>query len=410
MDRRQFLHSTAATVGLSALGLGGQQSLAQSKSSAHRINKVVVIGAGIVGAAIAYNLSRRGCEVVVVDKVGPAAQASGNSFAWLNASYVDEPHSYFALRTHSISEYHHLAAEIDIDARWSGGLEWYHSTELEQEFRDGVRRIQEYGSATHLLSPEQVQDLEPKLQMGTNRPAVYSPRDGAVDPAKATRALLEGCEQQGGKLIYPANVTAIEERRDGVTIKADVDSVDADLVVVAAGTGANAIARQIGLHTDLLQPATPGIMVTTKPLPPLINAVAYTSDSHFHQLNDGRMIVGEKAGPPQTAEHRGFLSTQANQYPDQALAEEHADRVIAVASKYLPELAGAEIDNVGIGWRPLPLDRLPVIGRPKAKPRVYLAATHSGVTLAPIIGRLAAMEILDDLRVDLLEDFRVERF
>ena len=170
------------------------------------------------------------------------------------------------------------------------------------------------------------------------------------------------------------------------------------------------MAKMIGLGTNLIKAPTPGIIVTTRPMEPLINAVAYTTDTHFHQLNDGRITLGEKTGPPGTEQHMTYLTERPNAYPSSELAMQHARRIIDVASKYVPKLADAEVESVGVGWRPLPLDGLPVIGRPRNMPGVYLASMHSGVTLAPIVGHLAAMEILDGVNVELLSDFRVERF
>ena len=109
MDRRTFLGAVSAA-GLTAAGAPLRQAFAASAAGpGGRVNRVAVIGAGIVGASIAYNLSKRGCDVVLVDKRGPAAQASGNSFAWINASYFDTPSSYYELRTHSLNEYHRLS-------------------------------------------------------------------------------------------------------------------------------------------------------------------------------------------------------------------------------------------------------------------------------------------------------------
>jgi len=143
---------------------------------------------------------------------------------------------------------------------------------------------------------------------------------------------------------------------------------------------------------------------------PLLNTVAYTSDAHFHQRSDGRVVIGEKAGAPQTDQHQAFLTDRPNAYPTTELANEHAARVIDLARRYVPQIADAKVERVGVGWRPLPRDGLPIVGHLKAAPGIYLAAMHSGVTLAPIIGHLAAMEILDGVRVDLLSDFRYDRF
>ena len=143
---------------------------------------------------------------------------------------------------------------------------------------------------------------------------------------------------------------------------------------------------------------------------PLLNTVAYTSGTHCHQWSDGRVILGEKAGPPQTDLHQAFLDGRPNSYPSAELANEHAVRVIDTARRYVPHFADAKVESVGVGWRPLPRDGLPVVGHPQRTQGIYIAAMHSGVTLAPIIGRLSAMEILDGVRIDLLSDFRIERF
>ena len=410
MKRREFLQNSAATGLLAAAGPVDLAFGATNDGPDNPVDRVVVIGAGIVGASIAYNLSKRGCEIILIDKDGPASQASGNSFAWINASYFDSPDSYFMLRTHSLNEYHRLAAELDFPIHWGGSLEWYHSAEREKEVADGIQRIQRQGVPAWMIDRERAAELEPNVDLGGDWRAAWCSRDGAVDPAATTRALIGGLESNGGRLIAPAQVSGIDQGRNGVTVQSNAGAFSADLVVAAAGADANDIARMIELTTDLVVPATPGIIVTTRPMEPLLNTICYTTDSHFHQLPDGRVIVGEKAGPPKTEQHAALLTGQPNVYPNAELAMQHATRVIKSASKYVGKLANAEVERVGVGWRPLPLDGLPTIGHVPDSPRVYLASMHSGVTLAPIVGHLAAMEIMDAVRIDILDDFRVERF
>ena len=405
MDRRTFL-GAATAAGLAAAGAPLRTAFSANKS----VNRVAVIGAGIVGASIAYNLSKRGCEVFLIDKRGPASQASGNSFAWINASWFDMPPSYYALRVNSLNEYHRLAQEVDFPIHWGGSLEWYHTDAQEKEITDGIMRTQQLGAPMWMLSQERVAEIEPKLVLGGERKAAYSSRDGAIDPAATTRALVDKVTAHGGSLVFPARVTGIRQQRDQVIVKTDVAPFEVDLAIIAAGAGANEIASMLDLGTDLLKPATPGVVVTTRPMERLINTVCYTTDTHFHQLPDGRVILGEKAGPPATEQHLSYLTDRPNAYPSTELATQHAARVIAMAGRHIPQIADAEIESVGVGWRPLPLDGLPVVGHVPDMPGIYLASMHSGVTLAPIIGHLAAMEILDNARVDLLSDFRVERF
>lgn len=410
MDRRRFLRGLSAVAGLTAASPTIRSAFAaEGVASSSRVNCVAVIGAGIVGASIAYNLSRRGCDVVVIEKNAPASQASGNSFAWINASYFDTPHSYYILRAHSLNEYHRLAQDVDIPIRWGGSLEWYESARQQNEVVAGVRRIQGSGAPTWIIDAEKAAEIEPNIHIDRDRQIAWCTRDGAVDPGGTTRALLDKVVEYGGAVLHPATVTALQQQRDGIRVVSNVGVFEADLAVVAAGVGTSEIAKMIGLDVNPLRPATPGVIVTTEPLQPLIGAVAYTSDAHFHQRHDGRVVLGEKAGPPQTDEHRAFLNGRPNSYPTTELAQEHAARVIDAARRYIPKIADAKIERVGVGWRPLPLDGLPVVGQPLNVPGIYLAAMHSGVTLAPIIGHLAAMEILDGVRVDLLAEFRYER-
>ncbi|MGI9262649.1 MAG: NAD(P)/FAD-dependent oxidoreductase, partial [Woeseiaceae bacterium] len=266
------------------------------------------------------------------------------------------------------------------------------------------------GAPAWMVDSTEVARIEPELDLNGDWRAAWCSRDGAVDPAGTTRALIGGHAWHGGTIIAPANVTDIEHGSDGVTVKTDAGDFASDLIVVAAGVGAKTIGEMIGLGTELVRPATPGIIVWTRPMDRVLNTVCYTTDSHFHQLPDGRVMIGEKAGAPQTEQHSALLTGSPNTYPNEELAKEHATRVIATASQYVGALADAEVEKIGVGWRPLPLDGLPTIGHVPDNPRVYLASMHSGVTLAPIVGHLAAMEILDRVRVDLLDEFRVERF
>ena len=95
--------------------------------------------------------------------------------------------------------------------------------------------------------------------------------------------------------------------------------------------------------------------------------------------------------------------------PAREFAEQHFARMMLIAERFLPAIAGAELDDVYIGWRPLPLDGHPVLGASGAQSDVYLAIMHSGVTLAPVVGQLAASELAEGTIVDRLDEFRPDR-
>jgi len=86
------------------------------------------------------------------------------------------------------------------------------------------------------------------------------------------------------------------------------------------------------------------------------------------------------------------------------------DIAILTGGKVIAEEVGLTLEKVTLGFRPLPKDGYPLIGFPDGAPGVYLAVMHSGVTLCPIVSRLAALEILDGVEVELLASYRHSRF
>lgn len=129
----------------------------------------------------------------------------------------------------------------------------------------------------------------------------------------------------------------------------------------------------------------------------------------MHQRDDGRLVIGEQDGAPQNEAHTLRLAARPNHYPDPVIAEQHAARMLAVARRFAPCTSEAAVESVRIGWRPLPIDGHPVLGASPARPDVYLAIMHSGVTLAPIVGQLVARELTEDVAVERLQEFRPGR-
>jgi glycine/D-amino acid oxidase-like deaminating enzyme len=85
-------------------------------------------------------------------------------------------------------------------------------------------------------------------------------------------------------------------------------------------------------------------------------------------------------------------------------------RIITAGGEYFPLLKNVPIKEVRTGRRPMPADGQSILGFTQAVPNLYLAVTHSGVTLAPLIGEFAALEIITGARIDLLTTYRLERF
>jgi glycine/D-amino acid oxidase-like deaminating enzyme len=197
---------------------------------------------------------------------------------------------------------------------------------------------------------------------------------------------------QGGKLV---------------AVETNLGSIKADKLVLATGAQPDTGLRFAA--SDIPQRSTPGIIVTSKPMPRCINRIISAPGIHMHQRDDGRLVIGEQEGAPKNEAHALRLAARPNHYPDPIIAEQHAARMFAVARRFAPCTADAVVESVRIGWRPLPVDGHPVLGASEARPDVYLAIMHSGVTLAPIVGQLAAHELIDGVEVERLQKFRPGR-
>lgn len=398
MNRRLFLQLIAAAA---AAGC------AQHKPGKNRF-RVVVVGAGIVGASIAYQLAKAGARVTVIDKEGPASHATGGSFAWMNATWAKTPRAYHSLNQNSVTDWVALQQELDLPVRWGGSLEWFDSEQRQQELALQIAEQAEWGERARMVGADELTVLEPNVNFHGARQAAFSQNDGTVDPVVATHKLLDAASQFGAALKFPCELTDVKlEKGRLVAVETQDGPIAADRVVLATGAAPDLPA--LIANSDVPQRSTPGIIATTEPAPRVLNRIIVAPGIHMHQRNDGRVVLGEQDGAPKTEAHALRLEARPNVFPAPTIAAEHATRMLAVATRFAPKLKGAKIADIRIGWRPLPLDGHPVIGASPARPDVYLAIMHSGVTLAPIVGQLATTEILGQEPVERLESFRPGR-
>ena len=381
--------------------------------------RVAVVGAGIVGGAIAFHLARRGAEVTLIDAGEPGMGASSHSFAWIN-SFGKEPRHYGALNRRALDTWDRFARLLgaDIGLRWGGHLTWAATDEDAETLARKVARLQSWGYVARMIEEAQMLRLEPGLNPGTVKAAAYSDNDGHVQGTRAAQTCASRVSRMGGRVMSGSPVTGMVMYAGRVTsVQLDGGSVPGgsggpggsepdgsepcDAVVLAAGAGTTRLAEMAGVHIP--QEESPGVVVRTEPLPPVLRSVAALyapppsgggQPVHLRQSSDGVVLLGE--------------GSQESLARDDS--PEHAARILARASVYLPALAAPTPIPVPVGYRPMPVDGLPVLGYSRAVPNLYLALMHSGITLAPLVSELAAMEILDGARVDILAHYRPERF
>jgi len=370
--------------------------------------RVVVVGAGIVGASIAYQLSKRGVSVTVIDEQGPASHASRATFAWINASWAKQPRHYHSLTQDSIASWRGLQQTLRLPIRWGGSLEWYEKPVRQERLKAQIAEQIEWGERARILSRAELAQLEPNVEFGNARNVAFSENDGAIDPVIATDLLLKAAQKLGATVQYPCTLNDVGMASGNVTY-ADTSRgrITADKVVLATGAAPDAGLRFA--ESAIPQRSTPGIIAVTQPMPRMLNRILVAPGIHMHQRDDGRFVLGEQEGAPQNEAHAMRLEGRPNNFPARVLAQEHAARMIAIAERFLPGIGAAKLQDAYIGWRPLPLDGHPVLGASAARPDVYLAVMHSGVSLAPIVGQLVAHELTEGVVLSQLDEYRPGR-
>jgi glycine/D-amino acid oxidase-like deaminating enzyme len=179
------------------------------------------------------------------------------------------------------------------------------------------------------------------------------------------------------------------------SIQTSNGSLEAGTFVLACGVGSPSLARMAGFDLPLKE--SPGVLLHTAPAPRWIDRVVLAPGTHFKQALDGRIVAG---GPIVAGVGTAIMEASVEQ-------AEEIRRLLAI---FLPQSKDVPVERVTLGYRVMPADEYPILGFTETFPNIYVAATHSGVTLAPLIGRLASLEILDGVQAQALEPYRPSRF
>src|SRR4029077_10369990 len=234
--------------------------------------KMIVIGAGVMGASVAYRLAQGGADVTVLEATRIGGGTSGISFAWTNA-HQKPPKPYHDLNVAGMKAHAALADEFGATPWWHGGgsLEWEAASDRTAQ-RENIEQLRSWGYAAEWITLRRVQELEPDIDPATigDAPVAFFPKEGWLDPVVYAHAMLSAARvHHGAKVICGARVVELITAGDRVTgvRVADGTQYEADTVVNCAGRWTNEATRDAGLHlpNNLSDdPTLPGIAVTKR--------------------------------------------------------------------------------------------------------------------------------------------------
>jgi glycine/D-amino acid oxidase-like deaminating enzyme len=358
--------------------------------------EVVVVGAGILGCSIAVHLVDRGVRPVVIDPERSGQGTSTGSFASISA-FGKDPAAWFQLACAGMSGWPRFAERLggEVGLRRAGEVRWVSDPEEGRRLARRVADARGRGYSVRLVDADEVARLLPGARVGPVAAACFAPNDGQVEPPLVLAACRAELEAAGARFVGGRARIHLDD--DGVRVEVGSEVLRPRTTVLAAGAEAVQVAAAVGLEVPTL--SSPGMLAQTRPLAPLTNRVVYVPGGpgpavHLRQRADGSVLVGE--------------GTQETPATDPGLA--HARALLSQAARCFPVLAGAGVDKWWLAWRAMPSDRLPIVGRLPWLEGLYLAVSHSGVTLAPVLGRLIAGEVAAGSADGLLAPFRPARF
>ena len=172
-------------------------------------DRVVIVGAGIMGASIGYHLAKRGADVAILEKQRPGNGATKKSFAWINAGFSKQPRWYYDLNFLGIGGWRRLALELaDLQIQWGGSVEWCKpGTPEAGKLKQNLRTRQQWGYPAHLVDEAEFHRLLPAIAPGPMGAACHSEMEGTVDPMHALGVFLKHAQQAGARVEYPCEVT-----------------------------------------------------------------------------------------------------------------------------------------------------------------------------------------------------------
>ncbi len=362
--------------------------------------RIAVIGAGAVGAACALALTEAGAEVIVLDRVGVAAETSsrceGNILVSDKGPGAEAELAILANRT-----WRELARRLDGD-RMPG------QPATEYEAKGGV--VVAFGASAGVLadfaatqraigiravpvSAAELRELEPHLSDAVEA-GVHYPDDAQVQPSLATQAMLARACRLGAEFRIAEIIGARHAHGRIIGVETPDGVIGADAVVNCAGPWAGAVAALLGGRLDI-RPRR-GVILVTTPMPQRVFHKVYDADyvgavgSGDAALQTSTVVESTPAGTVLIGSSRELVGFSAEQLLP-PLTE-----IAAKATKLFPFLADTMLLRSYFGFRPFAPDHLPAIGADGDVDGLFHAAGHegAGIGLAPATGELIAHAVL----------------
>lgn len=371
------------------------------------VKKIAVIGAGVLGLSVARSLALQGADVTVFERSHVGAGTSSTTFAWINSN-GKAPESYHHLNALAIAEHIRLQQERTTEGQWlkrTGTYEWAVAPSDQKRLQERVSRLVALNYPVKHLSRDALKRSVPEIRVDPHASDIWHfPGECLLIPSAFMAWLISELHVYNALLRTQREVIDLTETENGAGIVlADGERWQGDCVVIAAGRWSAELTALVGQQLAMIDPNQPnkiacGFLAYTRPVLTQLQANLITPGLNVRPEGGGRLLL-------QSPDLDSFANPASPAQVDSYIGHEMLRRL----RKLFNNMEPAQLEHIAVGQRSRPADGLPGIGYLSDRRRVYLMVTHSGMTLAPLLGRLCADEIIQDNRSSLMSDFSPQR-
>ncbi|HEU5089588.1 MAG TPA: FAD-binding oxidoreductase [Roseiflexaceae bacterium] len=368
--------------------------------------QVVIIGAGMMGASIAYHLSERGCSDIVILEQQEIEVAGSTARAVAGVRHQFSTEVNIRLSQYGIERLHHFGEEVGADPGFHqiGYLFLIDNADDWTTYQQSVMLQKRLGVPVELLTPEQAARFVPDTNTAGLLGATYCAADGYCDPHSIAMAYLARARERGARLLRSTPATGIRsENGSVVAVETPRGPVGCDYVVNAAGSWAGAVGALAGLDVPV-QPFRRCVYVT-EPFAAIQGDIPLTIDvgSGFYMRKEGQSVIFGLSNPDEPPGYNLQVDW------------DWLDSVLEAGFRRFPilERAGLAEKQCWAGAYEITPDHHPILGRHPQLPNYVDASGFSGhgIMHGPATGLLIAEEILDGRAHTInIDDLRIERF
>ncbi|SRR6056297_1914220 len=366
-------------------------------------DKTLVVGGGIIGLSTAWELSRRGHRVTLIERgdVGRAASwAAAGILPPNNLATATDPLDRLRAYSHSlIGDWCDRLTEetgIDVGYRRCGGL-YIADTPGEIASMTGMTEYwKDQQIDCHAVDLTTLSRREPELADWCDRhPAArawFTPGEDQIRPPAVLKALHQGCLRNGVTIVRHSEVTAVRGDRDQATVRIGEDRIIGRNAIVCGGSWSGRLLSGLNLRTSVVPVRGQMLMLRTDE--PVVRSIVNVGQRYVLCRDDGRTLIGS------CEEEVGF---------DESTTPEMIESLREFAADLCPTLSDAKTEKTWSGLRPLTFDGFPMIGKVPGEDHLYVAAGHfrSGIHFAFGTADLMADLIEEKPSPIDLSDFRV---